>query len=114
MTARNIELDGASLTLADLAGLGDRDASHISLKDTARTAMTDAIKALRKVIIQKYESNLLPYKIKLDYAESALLPEIRKHALVVKQRYAAKSMTLDLRIWPHHKTRLMELLNGRR
>lgn len=71
------------------------------------------LKALRKAIIGHYEKNLLPYKVKLDYAESGLLPEIRKHALVVNERYASKWMTLDLRVWPHHKTRLMKLLNER-
>ncbi len=71
------------------------------------------LKALRKAIIDHYEKNLLPYKVKLDYEKSGLIPEIRKHALVVKERYAAKWMTLDLRIWPHHKSKLMELLNGR-
>ncbi|MCF8721692.1 GTPase HflX [Nitrospina gracilis] len=67
---------------------------------------------LRQAIVRHYEARLVPYQVELDYTRSDLIPEIRKHALVVDERYHDQTMTLDLRIWPHHKARLMELLNG--
>ena len=70
--------------------------------------------ALRKAIVENYEKNLIPYKVKLDYTQSNLIPEIRKHALVVKENYTGNSMTLDLRVWPHHTAKLAQILNGRK
>lgn len=71
------------------------------------------MKDLRKAIVQHYEAGLVPYQVKLEYTKSDLIPEIRKHALVVDEHYHDDAVTLDLRIWPTHKSRLMELLNGR-
>ncbi|CAI2719393.1 GTPase HflX [Nitrospina watsonii] len=67
---------------------------------------------LRQAIVDHYEARLVPYQVELAYTRSDLIPEIRKHALVVDQQYHNNAVTLDLRIWPHHKARLMELLNG--
>ncbi len=70
--------------------------------------------ALRKAIVDYYEKNLIPSKVELDYNQSDLIPEIRKHALVVKENYAGDSLTLDLRVWPNHTAKLTQILNGRK
>jgi len=75
---------------------------------TEETGMAD----LRKAIVRHYEADLVPYQVELEYTKSDLIPEIRKHALVVDEHYHGDSVTLDLRIWPNHKSRLMDLLNG--
>lgn len=70
--------------------------------------------ALRKAIVENYEKNMIPYKVKLNYNQSGLIPEIRKHALVVKENYEDNFLTLDLRVWPSHTAKLSQILNGRK
>lgn len=70
--------------------------------------------ALRKAIVENYEKNMIPYKVKLNYNQSGLIPEIRKLALVVKENYEDNFLTLDLRVWPSHTAKLSQILNGRK
>ncbi len=67
---------------------------------------------LRKAIVKKYEANLLPYRIELKYPQNNLIQKIRKLALITREDYQKTSVTLDLRVWPQNKSKLMEVLNG--
>lgn len=67
---------------------------------------------LRKAIVKEYEANLLPYRVELKYPQNSLIQNIRKHALIIKEDYQKTSVTLDLRVWPQNKSKLMEVLNG--
>ncbi len=67
---------------------------------------------LRKAIVMEYEANLLPYRVELKYPQNNLIQNIRKHALIIKEDYQKTSVTLDLRVWPQNKSKLMEVLNG--
>jgi GTP-binding protein HflX len=67
---------------------------------------------LKKAIVREYEANLLPYRVELKYPQNNLIQNIRKHALIIKEDYQKTSVTLDLRVWPQNKSKLMEVLNG--
>ena len=67
---------------------------------------------LREAIIREYEVNLLPYRVELKYPQNNLIQNIRKYALIIKEDYQKTSVTLDLRVWPQNKSKLMEVLNG--
>ena len=66
---------------------------------------------LRAAIVREYEANLLPFRVELNYPQNDLIQNIRKYALIVKEDYQKTSVTLDLRVWPHNKSKLMALLN---
>ena len=66
---------------------------------------------LRKAIVKKYEANLLPLRVELQYPQNNLMQKIRKLALIIKEDYQKTSVTLDLRVWPQNKSKLMEVLN---
>ncbi len=68
---------------------------------------------LRKEIIGQYEKNLLPYKVILKYDQSNLIPTIRQHALIIKEKYNQDTLTLELRVYPSHQSQLQEILNGK-
>jgi GTPase len=67
---------------------------------------------LRNAIVREYEANLLPYRVELKYPQNNLIQNIRKYALIIKEDYQKTSVTLDLRVWPQNKSKLMEVLNG--
>jgi GTP-binding protein HflX len=67
---------------------------------------------LRAAIVREYEANLLPYRVELKYPQNNLIQNIRKYALIIKEDYQKTSVTLDLRVWPQNKSKLMEVLNG--
>ena len=67
---------------------------------------------LRTAIVREYEANLLPYRVELKYPQNNLIQKIRKYALIIKEDYQKTSVTLDLRVWPQNKSKLMEVLNG--
>jgi len=67
---------------------------------------------LRKAIVKQYEANLLPYRVELPYPQNNLIQKIRKHALIIKEDYHQTSVTLDLRVWPQHKSKLLAVLDG--
>jgi len=66
---------------------------------------------LRNAIVREYEANLLPYRVELKYPQNNLIQNIRKYALIIKEDYQKTSVTLDLRVWPQNKSKLMEVLN---
>ena len=66
---------------------------------------------LRAAIIREYEANLLPFRVELKYPQNDLIQNIRKYALILKEDYQKTSVTLDLRVWPQNKSKLMALLN---
>lgn len=66
---------------------------------------------LRNAIVKEYEANLLPYRVELKYPQNDLIQNIRKYALIIKEDYQKTSVTLDLRVWPQNKSKLMEVLN---
>jgi GTP-binding protein HflX len=67
---------------------------------------------LKKAVVKEYEANLLPYRVELKYPQNDLIQNIRKYALVIKEDYQKTSVTLDLRVWPQNKSKLMDVLNG--
>jgi len=67
---------------------------------------------LREAIVREYEVNLLPYRVELKYPQNNLIQNIRRYALIIKEDYQKNSVTLDLRVWPQNKSKLMEVLNG--
>jgi GTP-binding protein HflX len=68
---------------------------------------------LKNAIVREYEANLLPYRVELKYPQNDLIQNIRKYALIIKEDYQKTSVTLDLRVWPQNKSKLMEVLNAR-
>ncbi len=71
----------------------------------------DGIDELREEIIKCYEKKLAPYRLDLEYSQAGLIQEIRKHALVVKEDYKDKNITLSLRVLPDQKNKLKALLS---
>lgn len=69
--------------------------------------------SLRQAIIQNYEKRLASLRVKLDYSQSRLIAQIRKHALIVKSHYDETEITLDLRFEPGERTRLERILEAR-
>ena len=67
---------------------------------------------LRAAIVREYEANLLPYRVELKYPQNNLIQNIRKYALIIKEDYQKTSVTLDLRVWPQNKSKLMEVLDS--
>ncbi len=67
---------------------------------------------LRKAIVREYEANLLPYRVELKYPQNNLIQKIRKHALIIREDYHKTSVTLDLRVWPQNKSKLLAVLDG--
>jgi GTP-binding protein HflX len=67
---------------------------------------------LREAIVREYEANLLPYRVELKYPQNNLIQDIRKYALIIKEDYQKTSVTLDLRVWPQNKSKLMEVLDS--
>ncbi len=67
---------------------------------------------LRRAIVTEYEANLLPYRVELKYPQNNLIQQIRKYALIIKEDYRKTSVTLDLRVWPQNKSKLLEVLDG--
>lgn len=67
---------------------------------------------LREAIVREYEANLLPYRVELKYPQNNLIQNIRKYALIIKEDYQKTSVTLDLRVWPKNKSKLLEVLDG--
>lgn len=67
---------------------------------------------LREAIVREYEANLLPFRVELPYPQNNLIQKIRKYALIVKEDYRKTSVTLDLRVWPQNKSKLLEVLDG--
>ena len=67
---------------------------------------------LKNAVVREYEANLLPYRVELKYPQNDLIQNIRKYALVIKEDYQKTSVTLDLRVWPQNKSKLMEVLNN--
>jgi len=67
---------------------------------------------LKEAIVREYEANLLPYQVELKYPQNNLIQNIRKYALIIKEDYQNTSVTLDLRVWPQNKSKLMEVLDS--
>ncbi len=67
---------------------------------------------LRNAIVKQYETNLLPYRVELAYPQNNLIQKIRKHALIIREDYHKTSVTLDLRVWPQNKSKLLAVLDG--
>ena len=67
---------------------------------------------LREAIVREYEANLLPYRVELKYPQNNLIQSIRKYALIIKEDYQKTSVTLDLRVWPQNKSKLLEVLDS--
>ncbi len=71
----------------------------------------EGIEHLQQGIIRCYENKLIPYTLKLDYAEAPLIQKIRKQAIIVKEDYQDESILLSLRLPPGGKERLDKLLD---
>jgi len=67
---------------------------------------------LREAIVKCYEKNLIPMQAEIAYSQTDCLPEIRKHALIVKEVYNDKTLILDLRVFPGRKGKVKSLLKG--
>lgn len=67
---------------------------------------------LREAIVKQYEANLLHYRVELPYPQNNLIQTIRKYALIIREDYQKTSVTLDLRVWPQHKTKLLAVLDA--
>jgi GTP-binding protein HflX len=67
---------------------------------------------LREAIVREYEANLLPYRVELKYPQNNLIQSIRKYALIINEDYQKTSVTLDLRVWPQNKSKLLEVLDS--
>lgn len=67
---------------------------------------------LREAIVKCYEKNLIPMQAEIAYSQTDCLPEIRKHALIVKEVYNDKTLILDLRVFPGREGKVKSLLKG--
>ena len=115
------ELGAEELPMVLVFNKIDRMAGDDNILDHMRRQYPDAVFVscqkglgmddLRNVIVKQYEANLLSYKVELPYPQNNLIQEIRKHALIVKEDYHKTSVTLDLRVWPQHKSKLLAVLD---
>lgn len=70
----------------------------------------EGMEDLNQAIVKAYENNLVGMRLNLNYRNNALLQNIRKHALIVKETYEEDFVTLDLRVWPERKGKVEALL----
>jgi hypothetical protein len=50
--------------------------------------------------------------VELKYPQNNLIQSIRKYALIINEDYQKTSVTLDLRVWPQNKSKLLEVLDS--
>ncbi|MEE2987509.1 MAG: GTPase HflX [Nitrospinota bacterium] len=72
----------------------------------------EGIDRLRNEITHFYEENLTAYRLDLEYSKSDLIPEIRKHAFIVREDYKENIISLSLRFPLERKNKLDSILNG--
>ena len=70
------------------------------------------IDSLRQQMITHYEKNLAPYRLELKHSQAALIQEIRKYALVLKEDYTPEGIVLNLRVSVRAKAKLDSILNN--
>lgn len=70
------------------------------------------IAEFRQALVHCYENRLTLLKIKLDYSQADLIPEITKHALVIHSNYNETDIVLELRVPPHLLPKLKTILGN--
>ncbi|MFQ5717882.1 MAG: GTPase HflX, partial [Nitrospinales bacterium] len=70
------------------------------------------IPELQRAVTACYQKTLASFQVELNHAQSSLLSEIRKFALIVDTRYTETGVILDLKGPPHAKSKVAEILNG--
>lgn len=68
------------------------------------------IAEFRQALVRCYENRLTLLNIKLDYSQADLIPEIKKHALVIHSHYNKTDIDLELRIPPHLLNKVKTIL----
>jgi len=65
---------------------------------------------LRNAIVKCYESKLTLYRVNIDYEHARVIPQIRKHVVIVNADYEANFIRLHLRMPPGGKEKVNEIL----
>ena len=65
---------------------------------------------LRNAIITSYEKKLSYLQVTIDYKYADLIPQIRKHVVIVKIDYEDNLIRLDLRMPPSGKDKVQDIL----
>jgi len=80
------------------------EATFVSSKDGT------GLDILRKKIINCYENKLIFCQVTINYEYAKLIPQIRKHAIIVQTEYEDTFIRLDLRLPSGVKEKIQELL----
>ena len=65
---------------------------------------------LRNAVVNCYENKLASCRININYEHAKLIPQIRKHVVIVKTDYEDTFIRLDLRLPPGGKEKIREIL----
>jgi 50S ribosomal subunit-associated GTPase HflX len=65
---------------------------------------------LRNAVVNCYENKLASCQININYEHAKLIPQIRKHVVIVKTDYEDTFIRLDLRLPPGGKEKIREIL----
>jgi GTP-binding protein HflX len=68
------------------------------------------IDLLRQQMVIHYEKNLAPYRLELKHSQAALIQEIRKYSLVLKEDYTPDGIVLNLRVAAWAKAKLESII----
>ncbi len=66
---------------------------------------------LKTEIDKCYESEMISWRLELDYIQMKSMPEIRKRCIIVEEEYGAEGAVLHLKLFPHSQNQLRQLLN---
>ncbi|MCH8157052.1 MAG: GTPase HflX [Nitrospinae bacterium] len=70
----------------------------------------EGLDRLRQAIVECYESKLTPWRVNLGYEHAWVIPEIHKHAVIVKTDYEEKFIRLHLKLPPGGKGKVSDIL----
>ena len=68
------------------------------------------IDLLRQQMVIHYEKNLAPYRLELKHSQAALIQEIRKYSLVLKEDYTPDGIVLNIRVAAWAKAKLESII----
>jgi len=70
------------------------------------------IAELRRAITRCYEKRLTACRVELQHAQGHLIDAIRKTAIIVNTEYSETHVVLHLKVPPHAREKIAEILNG--
>jgi GTPase len=71
----------------------------------------EGMERLKSEIDICYASEMISWRLELNYAQMKSMPEIRKRCIVVEEEYGPEGAILHLKLFPHSQNKLRELLH---